>query len=42
MRRREANAQDIEDIRCKLNRLQIITSNLERILHNVEAEQEPI
>ena len=40
MRRREANVQDIEEIRRELNRLRIITSNLERILHNVEAEQE--
>ena len=41
MRRREANAQEIEDIRRELNRLRIITSNLERILENVEAEAEP-
>ena len=41
MRRREANAQEIEDIRRELNRLRIIASNLERILDNVEAEPEP-
>ena len=41
MRRREANAQEIEDIRAELNRLRIIASNLERILENVEAEPEP-
>ena len=41
MRRREANAQEIEDIRRELNQLRIITSNLERILENVEAEAEP-
>ena len=40
MRQREANVQDIEDIRRELNRLRIITSNLERILDNVEAKQE--
>ena len=41
MRRAEANAQEIEDIRRELNRLRIIASNLERILENVEAEPEP-
>ena len=41
MRQREANTQEVEDIRCKLNRLRIITSNLEHILENVEAEAEP-
>ena len=41
MRRRKANAQEIEDIRRELNQLRIITSNLERILENVEAEAEP-
>ena len=40
MRQREANAQEIEDIRRELNRLRIIASNLERILENVEAEPE--
>ena len=40
MRQREANTQEIEDIRRELNRLRIITSNLERILENVEAEAE--
>ena len=41
MRRREANAKDTEQVRRKLNRLRIITNNLERILHNVEANPEP-
>ena len=41
MRRREVNAQEIEYIRRELNRLRIITSILERILENVEAEAEP-
>ena len=41
MRQREANAQEIEHIRCKLSRLRIIISNLERILENVEAQPEP-
>ena len=41
MRWREANAQEIEDIRRELNRLRIIASNLEHILENVEAKPEP-
>ena len=41
MRQREANAQEIEHIRRELSRLRIITSNLERILENVEAQPEP-
>ena len=41
MRRREANVRDIEEVRRELNRLRIITNNLERILDNVEAEPQP-
>ena len=41
MRRREANARDIEEVRRELNRLRIITNNLERILDNVEADPAP-
>ena len=40
MRRREANVQEVEDIRRELNRLRIVTSNLESILENVEAKAE--
>ena len=41
MRRRETNARDIEEVRRELNRLRIITNNLERILDNVEGNPEP-
>ena len=41
MRQREANIRDIEEVRRELNRLKIITNNLERILDNVDAEPEP-
>ena len=41
MRQREASARDIEQVRRELNRLRIITNNLERILDNVEANPEP-
>ena len=41
MRRREANARDIEQVRRELNRLRIITINLERIIDNIQADPEP-
>ena len=41
MRQRETNTRDIEQVRRELNRLMIITNNLERILDNVEANPEP-
>ena len=41
MRQREANVRDIEEVRRELNRLRIITNNLEHILENVEAEPQP-
>ena len=40
MRQREANTEEIEDIRRELNRVMIITSNLEHILENVETKPE--
>ena len=41
MRQREANVRDIKEVRRELNRLRIITNNLERILDNVENEPKP-
>ena len=41
MRWREANVRDIKEVRRELNRLMIITNNLERILDNIEAESKP-